>query len=44
MFSDKKTQQIAYELGYSEVGHFSKFFKKHIGYSPKEYKELEDSH
>ena len=43
MFSDKKTQQIAYELGYSEVGHFSKFFKKHIGYSPKEYKELEDS-
>jgi len=44
MFSDKKTQEIAYDLGYSEVGHFSKFFKKHIGYSPKEFKELESSH
>ena len=41
MFSDKKTQQITYELGYSEVGHFSKFFKRHTGFSPKEYKELE---
>jgi AraC-like DNA-binding protein len=44
MFSDRKTQQIAYELGYSEVGHFSKFFKKHTGHSPKEYKELDSSH
>ena len=43
MFSDKKTQQIAYQLGYSEVGHFSKFFKKHTGYSPKEYKEQKKS-
>jgi AraC-like DNA-binding protein len=44
MFSDKRTQQIAFELGYSEVGHFSKFFKKHTDHSPKEYKELESSH
>lgn len=43
MFSDKKTQQISHDLGYSEVGHFSKFFKKHTGHSPKEYKELEKS-
>jgi len=41
MYSDKKIQQITYELGYEEMGHFSKFFKKHTGYSPKKYKEIE---
>ena len=40
MYSDKKTQEISYDLGYSEIGHFSKFFKKHTGHTPKKYKEL----
>ncbi|MBL4605713.1 MAG: AraC family transcriptional regulator [Flavobacteriaceae bacterium] len=40
MYSDKKTQEISYNLGYSEIGHFSKFFKKHTGQTPKKYKDL----
>lgn len=40
IFSNKRAQEISYNLGYSEVGHFSKFFKKHTGYTPKKYKEL----
>lgn len=37
-FSDKNMSEIAFSLGFNEVSHFSKFFKKHTGKSPKQYK------
>lgn len=37
-FSDKNISEIAYILGFNEASHFSKFFKKHTGKSPKQYK------
>lgn len=39
MFSDKSVQEIAYELGYEDAGHFSKFFKKHNNCSPADFKK-----
>ncbi len=38
IFSNNSAEQIAYELGYKEGGHFSKFFKSHIGIPPVEYR------
>ncbi|MDH7447920.1 helix-turn-helix domain-containing protein [Aquimarina sp. 2201CG14-23] len=39
LFSDKTSTEIAYELGYKEPAHFSKFFKNQIGSSPIEFKK-----
>jgi len=38
LYSEKTSEEIAYELGYKEAGHFSKFFKKHVGVNPSEFK------
>ncbi|MDF1697612.1 MAG: helix-turn-helix domain-containing protein [Saprospiraceae bacterium] len=38
LYSEKTTEEIAYELGYKDAGHFSKFFKKQEGMSPKAFK------
>ncbi len=38
-YSNKSTKEIAFELGFEEASHFSKFFKKNTGLSPKSYKE-----
>ncbi len=38
LFSDKTAEQISYELGYNEGGHFSKFFKSHCGLPPVEFR------
>lgn len=35
---DKSIAQIAYDLNFSDPSHFGKFFKKHIGISPLEYR------
>jgi len=40
LFSDKTSEEIAYELGYKEAGHFSKFFKKNEGTNPSEFRRL----
>lgn len=34
LYSDKSAEEIAYELGYNEPSHFSKFFKTQVGLSP----------
>ena len=31
--------QIAYDLGFQYPQHFSRLFKKHVGYTPNEYKQ-----
>ncbi len=38
VYSDKNFSEIAYELGFDEPTHFSRFFKKMIGKSPSEFK------
>lgn len=36
----KSVGEIAYDLGFKYPGHFSRMFKKSIGYSPYEYRSL----
>lgn len=38
LYTDKSSSEIAYELGFEELAHFSRFFKKHTGQSPTEFK------
>ena len=39
LFSEMTSEQIAYELGYKDASHFSRFFKKNQGISPIEFKK-----
>jgi len=39
LYSDKTTEEIAFDLGYKNSGHFSKFFKKQEGVSPSLFKK-----
>jgi len=39
-FSEKNAKEIAFELGFEAPTHFSKFFKKIVGFSPSEYREM----
>jgi len=39
LYSDKSTEEISNELGYNDSGHFSKFFKKHMGQSPSIFRK-----
>lgn len=40
--TDFKVYEVADILGFENVTYFSRFFKKHTGMSPKEYKEQKD--
>jgi len=37
--SEKSSKEIAYSLGFSDASHFSKFFKKQVGFSPVNFKK-----
>lgn len=37
-FSEKNIKQIAFDFNFSNNSFFSKFFKKHMGCSPTEYR------
>ena len=39
LYSARTVSEIAFEVGFSNVFYFSSFFKKHVGVSPKEYRE-----
>ena len=39
--SNKTIDEVAYELGYSDAPHFSKFFKKQLGVSPNTFRKAE---
>lgn len=39
LYSDKTTEEIAYNLGYKDAGHFSKFFKKQEKRSPNQFRK-----
>ena len=36
--SEKSVSEIAFELGFQYPQHFSRIFKKNVGYTPKEYR------
>lgn len=35
---NKSVSEVAYELGFKYPNHFSRFFKRQVGYSPNEYR------
>lgn len=37
--TDKKIIDVAYEIGFSNVSAFNRFFKTHIGKIPSEYRK-----
>lgn len=39
LYTDQSSSEIAYELGFEEPAHFSRFFKKVVGKSPSEFKK-----
>jgi AraC-like DNA-binding protein len=38
--TDRTVSEIAFELGFKYPQHFSRFFKKNVGYTPNEYRML----
>jgi AraC-like DNA-binding protein len=38
IYTEKSTGEIAFDLGFEELAHFSRFFKKVTGQSPSEFK------
>jgi AraC-like DNA-binding protein len=43
-YGEKNLNEIAYELGYSSLAHFSAQFKKITGFTPSQFKKLKDHH
>lgn len=43
LYSDKNAEEVAYEIGFNDAGHFSKFFKKHTGMPPTTFKKTKSS-
>ncbi|RMB62906.1 AraC family transcriptional regulator [Dokdonia sinensis] len=43
LYSDKNAEEVAYEIGFNDAGHFSKFFKKHTGMPPTAFKKTKSS-
>ncbi|MEL6835782.1 MAG: helix-turn-helix domain-containing protein [Bacteroidota bacterium] len=39
LFTDKQTQEIAYDLGFDDPAYFSRFFKKQAGMTPSTFRD-----
>lgn len=39
LYTDKSTKEIGFDLGFSELPHFSRFFKKQVGQSPTGFRQ-----
>lgn len=39
LYTDQNTKEIAFELGFREIPHFSRFFKQRAGMSPSNFRE-----
>lgn len=37
-YTDKSAKEVAYELGFADAAHFSRFFKSHTGLSPTDFR------
>jgi AraC family transcriptional activator of pobA len=40
LFSNLSVAKIAYSVGFSDPGYFSRFFSRHVGTSPKGYRDM----
>lgn len=40
IYTTKSIKQLAYEHGFPEVAYFTRFFKKHTGYSPQQFRNI----
>jgi AraC family transcriptional regulator, transcriptional activator of pobA len=40
--NDMSVGEIAYEIGFEDVSYFGRFFKKHTGFTPTEYRKSID--
>ena len=39
LYSNRTSKEVAFELGFEDAAHFSRFFKKSVGKRPSEYKK-----
>ncbi|MBR9884455.1 MAG: helix-turn-helix domain-containing protein [Oceanospirillales bacterium] len=44
VYSTMSIQQVAYSLGYDDAAYFSRFFRKHTGLTPSEFRERVRAH
>ena len=40
IFTKKRSEEIAYELNFHDNSYFIKYFKKAVGITPKEYRQM----
>jgi len=40
--NDLSVSEIAFEIGIDDVSYFGRFFKKHTGFAPTEYRKMID--
>ncbi|MFP7654437.1 helix-turn-helix domain-containing protein [Chryseobacterium proteolyticum] len=41
-FGALTVKEVAFRLGFNDSSYFSRFFKKHSGYSPEQFKNMND--
>ena len=39
LFTNKDVKEIAYDLDFNDPSYFNRFFKKHVGHSPEDYRK-----
>ena len=44
LYTDKTAKEVAYEIGFEDTAHFSRFFRKMVGKSPSDFKKNTSLH